>query len=332
MRQAFLFFVFLISFSITLQLSAKSPKLYVVTRSTKNFRLDDKQFPCVGLFSTDDNGKNWKHYGWAYTKCFSAATQIVKGQRIFYLACGNGAQKSPDGGKSWILTSDWKSTECQKIVIDPSDPDIVYAATAYGIFKTTDGAQTWTEKNHGLVNTFTPSLVIDQNDHNLLFCATEAGIHRSRDGGEHWEPIGLLGLGIRTLIQNCHQPEIFAAGTENDGIFISQDHGKTWQKKNTNLIHTTIYALAFAPNDSKILYAGTFQGGIYKSENLGDSWKTVNDGLRVLDIHALIVSPGDRNTVYAGTLNDGVWMSKNAGESWQFIGLETSQVWDLLID
>ena len=332
MQKFILLLIFITTFTTGNRVSAKAPRLFVVTRSTKEFRLDKRDFPSVGLYSTTDNGKKWQHYGWYYSKCFSAATTLVDNQRIFYIACGNGVQKSPDGGKNWILTSGWDITECLKVTIDPQEPNIVYAATVYGIFKTIDGGVTWNEKNIGLVSTFTQALVIDPANHNLLFCGTESGIHRSLDGGEHWEPVGLLGLGIRTLIQHPKQPDILAAGTEDDGVFISRNRGKTWTQKINNLTHKTVYALAFAPQDSKILYAGTFQGGIFKSENMGDSWTIVNNGLRVHDIHALIVVPDNSNTVYAGTFNDGVWMSENAGEQWKFIGLATSQVWDMFFE
>jgi len=57
----------------------------------------------------------------------------------------------------------------------------------------------------------------------------------------------------------------------------------------------------------------------------------VNNGLRILDIHALLIDPNNKNTVYAGTLNDGLWLSENGGKNWKFIGLETSQVWDMVI-
>ena len=56
----------------------------------------------------------------------------------------------------------------------------------------------------------------------------------------------------------------------------------------------------------------------------------MNKNLRLFDIHALAVDPENSGIVYAGTLNDGIWMSKNGGKSWQFIGLETSQVWDIV--
>ena len=90
-------------------------------------------------------------------------------------------------------------------------------------------------------------------------------------------------------------------------------------------------ALAFAPNDPQLIYAGTFQGGIFKTSNRSNSWQAINNGLRIFDIHALLVDPNDSRTVYAGILNDGIWMSEDAGANWRFIGLETSQVWDLVI-
>ncbi|UCE04986.1 MAG: hypothetical protein JSW07_15365 [bacterium] len=327
-----LIFIFTVLILLSSYLYSKSPTLFVVTRSTKKFRLSSRDNPTVGLFSTNDKGKTWQHYGWKYTKCFSVSIAHLKSQKIFYLSCGNGVLKSDDRGKSWIITTGWNITECLKTAIDPKNPNIVYAATAYGIFKTTDGGKSWVEKNQGLNSTFTPTVVIDQKDHNLLFCATEAGIHRSKDSGNHWEPIGLLGLGIRTLSQHPKKPDLLAVGTEDDGVFISEDYGKTWQQKINGLTNKTVYAFAFAPQDPNIIYAGTFRGGIFKSTDRGESWQAVNNGLRILDIHALLVDPRDKNTVYVGTLNDGLWISEDGGDNWRFIGLETSQVWDMIIE
>jgi len=313
-------------------LHAKTPTLYVVTRSTKTFKLGSQDNPTVGLFSTKDMGKKWRHYGWKYTKCFSGAKSDVDGKTVFYLACGNGVLKSEDKGKDWKITTGWNITECLKVVIDPHNSNIVYAATAYGIFKTTDGGTRWEEKNVGLISTFTPSLIIDKSNSDILFCATENGIHRSLNSGDSWEPVSLLGKGIRTIMQHPENLDLMAVGTEDDGVFISRDHGKTWQLKINGLTHKTVYAIAFSPKNDEKIYAGTFQGGIFKTENGGKLWQPINNNLRILDIHALLVDPKNPNNIYAGTLNDGVWMSKNGGEDWRFIGLETSQVWDMFMD
>ena len=321
-------FVFINSFNI---LFAKSSTLYVVTRSTKTFKLGSQDNPTVGLFSTKNEGKNWFHFGWKYCKTFSGATFVMNGKQTFYLAAGNGVIKSKDNGKNWKITTGWNITECLKVVIDPQYPNIVYAATAYGIFKTIDGGKTWNKRNRGLTSTFTPTLIIDKNNHDLLFCATERGIHRSQNAGESWQPVALLGLGIRTIVQHPDNSDLLALGTEDDGVFISKDHGKTWQQKVQGLTHKTVYALSFSPENESTIYVGTFQGGIFKTKNGGKSWRAINKNLKILDIHALLVDPKNPETVYAGTLNDGVWMSENGGESWKFIGLETSQVWDMFI-
>ena len=164
-------FILLIFLLISLSmLYSKTPTLYVVTRSTKTFKLGSQDNPTVGLFSTGNNGKTWRHYGWKYTKCFSGAKYDSKNESIFYLACGNGILKSDAKGKRWKITTGWNITECLKVVVDPKNRNIVYAATAYGIFKTVDGGKRWDEKNIGLISTFTPTLIIDtKNSSRMIF-------------------------------------------------------------------------------------------------------------------------------------------------------------------
>ena len=304
----------------------------LLSEPQKNYKIGNHKFSTVGLFSTNDRGKNWNHYGWLFTKGFSVSTVKVNSDRIFYLSAGNGILKSENSGKDWIISTGSDMTECLYTAIDPRDVNTVYAAISYGIFKTVNGGKDWEEKNNGLTSTFTPVVFFDKSDPDVLFCATESGIHKSNNGGDLWEPIALLGLGIRRLIQHPVKTDLFAAATEDDGVFISQNHGKTWEKRNNGLKHKTVYALAFSPQDENIIYAGTYEGGVYKSLNCGQEWMPVNNGLTNLEIHSLLVDPSDKNTIYAGTLGDGVWMTQNAGKSWRFIGLETCEVWDIVYE
>lgn len=310
----------------------KNSKLYVVTRSTHKFKIGGQDNPTVGLFTTSDFGKNWHHYGWYYTKCFSVAIEPGSNGKILYLSCGNGVQKSSDFGTTWKITTGWEMTECLKVAIDPDNPQNVYSATAYGIFKSVNGGESWQEKNRGFESTFTSSVLVDRKNSNHIFAATETGVYFSQNKAEYWELIGLQGEGIRTILQSPHSAKTFLVGTEDDGVFFSFDSGQIWQQFNNGLKHFTIYALAFDPTDANILYAGTFKGGVYKSENGGQSWRQINNGLDILDIHALIVDPLNSDIVYCGTLGGGVYLSENGGKDWRFIGLETSQVWDFLFE
>lgn len=306
----------------------KQTTLYVVTRSTEKFRIFGRDNPSVGLFTTNDRGKSWQHWGWHYTKCFSATIEPNSDGKVIYLACGNGIQKSIDHGKSWVITSGWEMTECLKVAIDPINTQTVYAATAYGIFKSDDGGRIWKEKNQGLESTFTSSVIVDRIDPKIIYSATEAGVYKSPNGADSWELLGLEGKGIRTTLQSIHDKNTLLVGTEDDGIFISTDSGKLWKTINEGLESLTIYALAQDPLNDQALYAGTFRGGVYKSMDGGVSWQSCNNGLTRLDIHALLVDPTDSNVVYCGTLGGGVFISEDAGAQWRFIGLETSQVWD----
>lgn len=309
-----------------------APTLYVVTRSTQKFRIGGRDNPSVGLFTTTDRGQTWQHHGWHYTKCFSVAIAPGSGGQVLYLSCGNGVLKSADGGDSWTISSGWQMTECLKAAVEPGNPQIVYAATAYGIFRSTDGGQSWQEKNSGLASTFTASILIDVRNPATVWTATEAGVYRSTDRGETWSNAGLAGKGIRTLVQSRRDASVFWLGTEDDGVFVSRDGGTSWQPRSEGLAHRTVYALALDPADAQVLYAGTFRGGVYKSRDGGQSWQAHNNGLTVLDIHALLVDPGDSRVVYCGTMGGGVFMSEDAGANWRFIGLETSQVWDLVME
>lgn len=303
--------------------------LYAVTRSTEKFRIFGRDNPTVGLFTTSDRGKTWQHWGWHYTKCFSATIEPNSDGKIIYLACGNGVQKSSDSGKNWVITTGWEMTECLKIAIDPENTETVYAATAYGIFKSQTGGQNWQEKNRGFESTFTPDVVVDPHNSQVIYAATEAGIYISTNRAESWRLLGLQGKGIRTITYSSHTTGTLLVGTEDDGIFISTNSGETWQAINDGLESLTVYCLAQDPQHDRVLYAGTFRGGVFKSIDGGNSWKGCNTGLTRLDIHALLVDPTDSNAIYCGTIGGGVFVSEDAGANWRFGGLETSQVWDL---
>ncbi len=305
--------------------------LYAVTRSTEKFRIFGRDNPTVGLFTTNDLGKSWQHWGWHYTKCFSAAIEPNSDGKVIYIACGNGIQKSSDSGKSWAITTGWKMTECLQVAIDPENTQTVYAATAYGIFKSNDGGKVWQEKNHGLESTYTASIIIDRINPQTIYTATEAGVYKSKAGADSWELLGLEGKGIRTILQSVHDTNTLLVGTEDDGIFISTNSGELWKPINVGLESLTVYCLAQDPHSARILYAGTFRGGVFKSSDGGNSWKSCNNGLTRLDIHALLVDPSDSDIVYCGTLGGGVFISEDGGENWHFGGLETSQVWDFTI-
>ncbi len=309
--------------------SAQSETIYMSVRSTRRTRLHVSDNPLIGLFVSRDAGKTWEHKGWRdQIKVFHSEAGT---DGTIWSACGNGVLRSTDGGATWKITSGWEVTEALKVKVDPSNPDVIYTATAYGIFKSSDHGETWREKNRGLVSTFTSDIVVDRRNSARLWAATEGGIYTSAHRGERWALAGLRGKGIRTIVQDPTRPKIFWAGTEDDGVFRSDDRGKTWQSFNHGAPLITVYAIAVDPKNSNTIYLGTHESGVYRSDDGGKSWHQKITGLKNLVVHALTILPSNPKIIFAGTINGGLYRSADGGETWEFNSQEEGQVWGLSV-
>jgi photosystem II stability/assembly factor-like uncharacterized protein len=308
---------------------AQQETIYMSVRSSRQTRLHASDNPLIGLFLSRDAGATWEHKGWCdqikvfYTEPGSDGT--------IWSACGNGVLRSADGGATWKITTGWEVTEALKAKVDPNNHDVIYAATAYGIFKSSDHGETWHEKNQGLFSTFTSDIVVDRRNSARLLAATESGIYASAHRGERWGLAGLKGKGIRTIVQDPIRAKIFWVGTEDDGVFRSDDGGETWQSFNHDTKLITVYAIAIDPKNSNKIYLGTHEGGVYRSEDGGKSWQQKIVGLKNLVVHTLAILPSNPKIVFAGTINGGLYRSADGGETWEFNSQEDGQVWGLSI-
>lgn len=308
---------------------AQPEMIYMSVRSSRQTRLNVSDNPTIGLFLSRDGGATWEHKGWRdQIKVFYTAAGP---DGTLWSACGNGVLRSTDGGATWTITTGWEATEVLKVKVDPRDPEVVYAATAYGIFKTSDKGQSWQAKNKGLDNTFVSDLVIDRTNSARLLAATEGGIYISTHKGESWAPAALRGKGVRTIVQDPLRAKRFWAGTEDDGVFLSDKKGERWQPANNGARLITVYAIAIDPKNSNLIYLGTHEGGVYRSTDGGKSWKPRNNGLQNIVVHALTILPSNTKIIFAGTINGGLYRSTNGGETWEFNSQPDGQVWGLSI-
>lgn len=323
---------FLLLFSVILSngvVSAQPETIYMSVRSSRQTRLGVSNNPTIGLFVSRDAGATWQHYGWRdqnkvfYTEAGPDGTM--------WSACGNGVLRSTDGGATWKITTGWEVTEVLKVKVDPRHPEVVYAATAYGVFKTSDSGKSWQAKNRGLDNTFVSDLVIDRTNSARLIAATEGGIYVSTHKGESWSLAALRGKGVRTVVQDPLHAKRFWAGTEDEGVFLSTKKGERWQAANRNVNLTTVYAVAIDPKNSNKIYLGTHEGGVYRSTDGGKSWKACNEGLQNTVVHALAILPSNPNIIFAGTINGGLYRSADGGSTWEFNSQADGQVWGLSI-
>jgi len=302
--------------------------IYMSVLSSRRHAWGKNDNPVIGLFVSKDAGKSWQHTGWReYIRMFYTE---AGSDDVLWSACGNGVLRSTDHGTSWRVTTGWEVTEVLKLSVDARNPKRVAAATAYGPILTTDGGSTWKFLLEGLPERYATDVCIDRTDGTLLL-ATGTGVYRRASSDTGWMPTTLQGKDIRVLTQHPAAPNIFWAGTEDDGVWKSADGGKSWTVSNAGLDHRTVYVIAIDPKQPDTLYLGTYGGGVYRSDDGGKSWRQKLSGLSLLDIHALAVIPSSPGMVFAGTLNGGLFKSTDAGETWVFNSQEDAQVWGMSV-
>ncbi|HAL56311.1 MAG TPA: hypothetical protein DCP63_07520 [Bacteroidetes bacterium] len=310
---------------------ARQSTVYASVLSTRLFVVGAPN-PSTGLFfQNPPDDTLWRHSGRNNIRAFGLAVHAPSRGQLIYIASGNGAHRTTDGGASWKISTGWNITEVLGVAIDPKNPNNVYLCTAYGMFKTTDGGEHWREMNGGLSARFVSSIVIDHSNSDIVFCSTEDGVYRSDAGGRDWKRTGLNVGGVRILTQHPQLSEILFAGTENHGIFITRNGGTSWEKIEAGLDHQTFYTIAFDPGKPDTMYAGGFATGVYKSVDGGKNWKRTSNGLTNLNVHSIAVNPTNGNQVYAATMWSGIFRSDNAGDTWRNAGLDGSQVWTITI-
>ncbi|MDZ7313005.1 MAG: hypothetical protein ONB45_17195 [candidate division KSB1 bacterium] len=305
-------------------LIAQSGKIYIAVlfNNTKSNISGSDRY--VGVFTRENNNRKWRNiyhpnlftFGLGY---FQSATT----QRL-YIAAGNGLHRSSDGGKTWKLLTGWEIMEVLSVAPDPVDSNVIYVATPYGIFKSTDDGKSWAKKMRGFKTWFTDEVLIDRRDHRTLYAAAEDDLYRSTDGAEHWSSLKVGVSGIRTVFQHPTSFNVILVGTEDHGVRVSLDNGKSW-KAGTGIPAAAIYAI-HASSDGKAIYAGGYKTGLWKSEDMGQSWQQIWAAPEAEAIYSLFVNPTDPNHLMVGTNGKGIYESFDKGKTWRPAGLDGAHV------
>lgn len=222
---------------------------------------------------------------------------------------GYGIYRSLDGGKNWSLMGLEKTRHIHRIIIDPTNPNTVYAAAIgspwgehpeRGIYKTTDGGLTWNRVLFANNKTGAADLVMDPTNPNKLIAAM-------------WE--------------HKRDPWFFNSGGEGSGLHMTHDGGKTWKKltDEDGLPKGNLgrIGVAIAPNKPNIVYAlvEAEKNALYKSVDGGFNWKMINDkddiGNRPFYYSEIYVDPQNENRVYS--IYTYVNVSEDGGKSFDML-------------
>ena len=285
---------------------------------------------------------------------------------------GYGIFKSLDGGKTWTSMGLEQTRHIHRVIIDPTNPNVVYVGaigspwgehTERGVYKTTDGGETWNKILYANTKTGVADLVMDPKNPNKLMAALwehkrdpwffnsggeGSGVYITYDGGKNWKKItsedgfpdgdlGRIGLAIAPNKTNIVYALIEA---KKNGLYKSMDGGMKWEKVNENMNEIGNRPFYYADlyvdsqNENRLYSIFTY---VNVSEDGGKSFELlmpaygVSNGIHP-DHHAWWIHPENGNFMIDGN-DGGLNITKDGGNSWRFIGnLPIAQFYHISVD
>lgn len=298
----------------------------------------------AGVFKSTDAGQTWTNVGLKETQSIARVVVHPKDPNTVYVAAighlfgpnpERGLYKTTDGGKSWRNTKFIDpDTGFTDLVMDPGHPNVLYAASyqrrrqpwgfngggaTSGIWKTTDGAKSWTRlTGNGLpTNPIIGRIGLDlaRSRPQTIYATIEVGPSGGtganvNDDGTLVEPgQGRGGGGGRGTAPPPPDPT-------KSGIWRSDDAGKSWRFLSNSMDRPMYYSqIRVDPTDPEIAY----QGGapFFKTIDGGKTWRQVQ-GLAHSDHHAIWINPRDHNHLLVGN-DGGLDISYDQAETWEFV-------------
>jgi len=315
-----------------------------------------------GLWKTNDAGQAWENISDGFFKTGSVGAVAVSESNPNVVYCGmgehairgvmtsygDGVYKSTDAGKTWKKMGLEHTRQISRIVINPTNPDIVYVAAQgafaeptkdRGVYKSIDGGKTW--KNVLFVNDLTGSsdLSLDINNPEVLYSAMwhhqrtpwemiSGGIgsmlYKSIDGGETWFKIdkglpkekGKMAIAVsRENSQKVYALIESDSNKGHGGLFVSDDSGENWHLvsgDNRLTQRSWYYIKVFAdPKNENTVYV--LSAAAFRSTDGGKTWEEI-EGTHG-DFHDLWINPNNpKNLAIAD--DGGVFISFNNGKNW----------------
>ena len=292
------------------------------------------------------------------------------------VSIGNGVWKSMDGGETWEHKGLDNAGRIGRIVIHPSNPDVAFAAVLghgyapqkdRGIWKTTDGGDTWSHVLFVDENTGASDIEMHPENPRILYAGMwqlelktwirvsggpGGGLYKSTDGGETWnklsgselpkKPVGKIAITVTpakpdrvfALIETGDGVPYNGEETDSGELWRSDDRGKSWKliSHDRNMGGRQAYYThcEAAPDNADVIYF--MASGFYTSI---DGGKTITAATRPeqpnWDHHAMWIDPTDANRMIV-VGDGGLSISQNRADSWLRVQLPIAQLYHVTTD
>jgi photosystem II stability/assembly factor-like uncharacterized protein len=293
-----------------------------------------------GIFRSDDAGDTWDQLPTYSTPGLVHVESLAIDPRtanIIYAGTWYLPYKTTDGGKTWksIKNGIIDDSDIFAIDIDPRDPNHIIASACSGIYETKNGGELW-KKVQGIPSQSRRTRAILQHPSvpGLVFAGTTEGFWRSERGGDadSWMVTTSRQLEINSIAVHPSRPETIYIGTNNYGVMVSTDGGKSFVPTNAGYSGRFTNSIVPDREDPSRIYAATINtttggGFLFVSNDNGETWRpSMRSMPSRLITYSILQDLQNPNTIYLGT-NLGVYRSIDRGASWAPVWApdETSQ-------
>ncbi len=279
------------------------------------------------------------------------------------VAYGDGIYKSVDGGQSWEHKGLTTSEHIGNIIVHPENSDVVFVAAIgplwssggeRGVYKTTDGGETWTAVLTIDEHTGVNEIVMDPRNPDILYASAfqrrrhvftylgggpQSGIYKSIDGGASWVKVnkGLpkVDLGRIGLAIAPSNPEtvyaIVEAAQDKGGFYRSLNGGASWTKQGKYNSSGNYYQeIVVDPLNENVIYG--MDTWMQVSRDGGQTFKNLGEDFKHVDNHCLWIDPNDTDHLLAGC-DGGIYETFDAAATWQFkANLPITQFYKVAVD
>jgi len=300
-----------------------------------------------GIYKTLDGGKNWKNMGLKESRHIGKILIDPRNTDVVYVAAEGsawgpggerGLYKTTDGGENWeIVLEVSENTGINDMVMDPRNPDIIYASSEQrrrhvhtkigggpetAIYKTTDAGENWKKMKSGLPKGDKGGigLAISPVNPDVVYAIIEAaegkgGFFRSTDRGESWAKMS------SHHSSGQYYNEIYCDPKDVDKVYsvetrthVTIDGGKTWSRISNNGRHVDDHALWIDPDDTDHFLIGG-DGGVYETFDAGKNY-LFKSNLPVTQFYRVNVDNSDPfYWVYGGTQDNSSMGGPSASTS-----------------
>ena len=248
---------------------------------------------------------------------------------------GGGIFKSTDGGQSWQQLSINTLNYTSRVIVAPSNHNIVYVGGYRDIYKSTDAGQDWVELN--LTNGAVNGIAVNPTDANVIYAGkgslwggadTSYGVFKSTDGGSSWTKLnnGLPGSSYCGRVEIALSPStpnvlyVGIWGSDTSRVFRSSDGGSSWTPLSIGNYGGGQgwynNCVSVSPQDPNSVFVGGID--FWHTTNGGTNWTNLTQsyagGYIHPDQHAIAFAPSNPNVIYIGN-DGGVWKSTDGGRT-----------------